>query len=1296
MINRVKSHLCTLKRTITAYRSWKSLRSIQNDHLFDEQWYLETYPDIKESGLGAAYHYLHYGALEGRDPSPHFNSAAYLISNPDVAQSKENPLLHYILWGRKEGRSLNFVQQMNAGPIAALPNKATTPPPNHSNFRLRIDALTPSSIRGWCVDNSNISSVVKLNLFIDGAPFGEYFADNVRTDLRELGLSSGLGGFDIENPIRFMGAGSYQVCFQFPDGSFSNEVNLKNETRPVSYSIHPDDLVRNGITIVVPVYNAPKDLEVCLDRLLRWTPEYAKILIIDDKSPDPQIRLILSRYVNNSRITILSNEINIGFTRTSNRGIEVAGSDDVILLNSDARVTPGWLEGILMAAASSPRVATVTPMSDRAGAFSAPKIGNDNDLPAGVDEISFSKAFRRTSVGVYPIVPTGNGFCLFIRRACIDEIGNLDAVAFPRGYGEENDFCMRALHAGWKHIIDDRTYVFHDRSKSFGDSKNSLLEQGAAVLKQRYPEYKTAISVFGASEKIRIARFNGYIAQQRVLNKNITLPRVMFVISTTTGGTPQTNKDLIAGVQGSIDAWLLRCDRKLIELSHLVDGEFKVIRSHRLQTAINPTSHFSAEYDAVVFSWIFEFDIDLVHIRHLAWHSLSLPSLAKKLGRKTITSFHDYYALSPTIKLIDDEGVYLGDNFTAEGNVDREALWHVDSMPLPTGVWLETWRRKFTKSLCESDAFVTTSPHARALILEKLPGLDGDKFFVIPHGRDFKDFRNVAKLARKDEPIRILVPGNINTAKGLDVIHKLLQIDTEAKLEFHILGGVQDRLGRSHPRLINHGRYAREAFSSKAADIDAHLGAVFSIWDETYCHTLTELWSAGIPSIVFDFPTLAGRVNDSGCGWVVNHLDATTLYHEIIRIALNEKEQERVRNALTDWQAGDGMTNTVRVMASKYYDIYRDVLSGVPVSVRSKPSMRVAVVCPSAQTLDVANASTYIRVWEKTQNALDRKPIYIRMLPETLLAAAKNGNIDAAIIQRTAIQPEATQNVIDVMSSSGIPFIYDLDDDLLAHAERPDASIHYEQYKLPIKSLLKAASIVTVSTPQLSKIYGGIARQVEVFPNMLSDRLWTTAPIPRKHDGFIRAFYMGSATHDADLDMILSALNNISISYPNFRLTIVGVSQNSDKLRQFSWIEQIDPPSKMKPYANFVPWMREIAARCDFAIAPLVDNHFNRCKSDLKILEYSALGLPIVASKLPQYEIEAPCLTLTDNQQQSWEKALELVIQTGLRNNQTETAQREWVLSNRMMSTAVAEFDRLIAEQITIAKNVDGTGKLND
>jgi hypothetical protein len=82
---------------------------IYTSELFDADWYLETYPDVKREGIDPAEHYLLYGAKEGRKPSPNFDGSWYLQANPDVAEECVNPLIHYLKFGREEKRSLSPV-----------------------------------------------------------------------------------------------------------------------------------------------------------------------------------------------------------------------------------------------------------------------------------------------------------------------------------------------------------------------------------------------------------------------------------------------------------------------------------------------------------------------------------------------------------------------------------------------------------------------------------------------------------------------------------------------------------------------------------------------------------------------------------------------------------------------------------------------------------------------------------------------------------------------------------------------------------------------------------------------------------------------------------------------------------------------------------------------------------------------------------------------------------------------------------------------------------------------------------
>jgi len=569
-----------------------------------------------------------------------------------------------------------------------------------SDYKFKVESANQDTLRGWIVYNKKPDLVLDIDIFIDEVLFATIKNDQVRNDLKKLGLSSGLGGFKLTFPKRLFNFSTHQLTLIVRNDIEFSSIRISSNDQKISQCNYQQvSLLNTDITIIVPIYNAPDELEVCIYRLLKYTTISSKLLLIDDASTDSRIGEILSQMQHYRNIRLLKNEHNLGFTRTINRGIAESGRDDIVLLNSDARVTPRWLEGLRRAVASDPHMGTVTPMSDRAGAFSAPQIGNENDLPPEVTEIDYAVAFRRRSQGFYPTVPTGNGFCMYIRRSCIDDVGLFDENAFPRGYCEENDFCMRARKLGWKNIMDDRTYIFHDRNKSFGETKTDLIQAGRSIIDERYPDYKKAIRVFSESPQINLARFRAKQAQVDCVVSSGILPRALFVIATKTGGTPQTNLDLMEALSDRWETWLLHCDSRTLALSKIVDSQEEIIREHILTEEVEPLYHGSFEYDRVVQSWLMEYDFDLVHIRHLLWHSLSLPKLSHQSGAGVVMSFHDFYTVCPTVKLLDENNVFCGGKCTSTDGDCTPDLWPANSLPRLKNAWVKQWRKKFSEAL---------------------------------------------------------------------------------------------------------------------------------------------------------------------------------------------------------------------------------------------------------------------------------------------------------------------------------------------------------------------------------------------------------------------------------------------------------------------------------------------------------------------------------------------------------------------------------------------------------------------
>src|SRR5436190_17499470 len=204
------------------------------------------------------------------------------------------------------------------------------------------------------------------------------------------------------------------------------------------------------IDVIIPVYKGLSQTRRCVESVLanrQATP--FEIVAVDDASPEPDITSYLDELAAARQVTLLRNHRNLGFVQSVNRGMALHTDRDVVLLNSDTEVANDWLDRMMAAAQSAEDVATVTPFSNNATICSYPYEGWPGGVPGTLGLAALDRAAAHANAGRRASIPTAIGFCMLVRRACLARIGAFDAESFGRGYGEENDFCMRAAAAGW-------------------------------------------------------------------------------------------------------------------------------------------------------------------------------------------------------------------------------------------------------------------------------------------------------------------------------------------------------------------------------------------------------------------------------------------------------------------------------------------------------------------------------------------------------------------------------------------------------------------------------------------------------------------------------------------------------------------------------------------------------------------------------------------------------------------------------------------------------------------------------
>ena len=262
------------------------------------------------------------------------------------------------------------------------------------------------------------------------------------------------------------------------------------------------------VEVVLPVFNALPSVQRCLAALLQSEPRRRwRLTVIDDASTDPAVAPALRSFAReHPAVRVLHNAVNLGYAGTTNLGMRLAGRRDVILLNSDAVVPPGWIGRLQRAAYSHARAGSVTPFSNNASICSFPRICEENPLPHGVDAMALDRLFATHLKGQTLEIPTAVGFCVYLRRDCLDEIGLFDERTFGAGYGEEDDFCMRARSRGWRHLHLLDLFVVHEGAMSFGPRRLALQEQAIAAMRLRYPFYESLVHPFIRQDPARQAR----------------------------------------------------------------------------------------------------------------------------------------------------------------------------------------------------------------------------------------------------------------------------------------------------------------------------------------------------------------------------------------------------------------------------------------------------------------------------------------------------------------------------------------------------------------------------------------------------------------------------------------------------------------------------------------------------------------------------------------------------------------------------------------------------------------------
>ena len=262
--------------------------------------------------------------------------------------------------------------------------------------------------------------------------------------------------------------------------------------------------MKTPVDIVVPAYRGLEDTRRCVESVLRSRlARPAQLTVIDDASPEPALSAWLREAAAARGFTLVVHPANRGFVATANEGMRLHADRDVLLLNSDTEVAPGWLDRIAAHAERDATVGTVTPFSNNATICSYPRTLENNPMPPGETTASLDAAFARANAGLSADIVTAVGFCMFIPRRTLDRVGVFDEARYGLGYGEEVDFCMRVARAGLRNVVAADVFVRHVGEVSFGGSGADRRAQAQATVDALYPEFQERLRAFIPADPLR-------------------------------------------------------------------------------------------------------------------------------------------------------------------------------------------------------------------------------------------------------------------------------------------------------------------------------------------------------------------------------------------------------------------------------------------------------------------------------------------------------------------------------------------------------------------------------------------------------------------------------------------------------------------------------------------------------------------------------------------------------------------------------------------------------------------------
>jgi len=575
-----------------------------------------------------------------------------------------------------------------------------------------------------------------------------------------------------------------------------------------------------GIDIVVPVQRGADSARRCIESILATPQRTAfELVVVNDASAEAALVSWLRELAREGRVTLLEESARRGLAAALNRvaALHRPSERDVVILHSTSEVANDWLDRLARHAAASSDIGTVVPFAGCDGVAGYPRTEAVNALPPEHSTASLDRLFQRANAGVAVNVPLSFGPCIYVRRECLNAVGEYGAGSLGDDCGVEAEFGLRASRAGFRHVL--ATDVFIGAQNALATDPVADQERAAraeAALDNSYPHY--------GAERADLAQRNpGCPYQRRVdMLRLAESPRqlLLFVAHAWGGGIRRHMDELSAMASERCNVLLLEpAAVDIVKLSWHKPGEGFAL-------------YFSLPQDLpTLVSLLGALGLARMHFHHVHGLPREVLDLPAALNVPYDCTLHDYYAACPQYHLVTEDGAYCGEPDAAGCAAcisRRPSQWSLD---------IGGWRAAFGVLLRNADRVIAPSRDVAQRIARYFPDVATN---ILPHAE--------FTVAPAPQVIRVVTLGNLSPEKGLRVV-TACAVEAQARglpLAFRVIGGTTEPVPQwPHAALSIHGQYG-----------DAELPALIAaerpdvIWfpaqvPESYSYTLSVALAAG-------------------------------------------------------------------------------------------------------------------------------------------------------------------------------------------------------------------------------------------------------------------------------------------------------------------------------------------------------------------------------------------------------------------------------------------------------------------